>query len=111
MDEQPLQQKEAELKTKESNLEVKEAELKTKESNLEAKEAYLNLQETRAQFGIELSINKQEFLRRAIEVGAQALNKLDDMHATLEHDKLKIHLEELVNTAVVKLTQEIIKLN
>jgi hypothetical protein len=98
MDEQQLQQKERELKVLESNLEVKEADL--------------NLRETRAQLGIEVSSNKQEFLRRAIEVGAQALNKLDAMgEGALENNDLTIHLEELIDTAAVKLTEEISKLS
>jgi hypothetical protein len=96
MDEQQLQQKERELKVLESNLEVREADL--------------NLRDTRAQLGIEMTINKQEFLRRAIEVGTQALNKLDAMVEKMEKEKdVMRHLMELVDTAAIKLKEELNK--
>ena len=96
MDEQSLQQKERELKVLESNLEVREADL--------------NLRETRAQMGIEMTINRQEFLRRSIEVGSQALNKLDAMVEEVDKEKDAMrHLMELIDTAAVKLREELNK--
>lgn len=94
MDEQQLQQKEADLKVKENELAIRESDL--------------NNRETRSQLGIELTITRQESLRRAIEVGAQALNKLDDMTGEVDDDVLD-HLEELIDTAAVKLTEELNK--
>ena len=89
MDEQQLQQKERDLKVLESNLSVREANL--------------NLQETRDQMGI----NRQEFLRRAIEVGTNALQKLDAM-VEKEKDVMR-HFIELIDTAAVKLKKELSK--
>jgi hypothetical protein len=94
MDEQQLQQKERDLKVWASNLDVKEADL--------------NLRETRVQMGIENTINRQEFLRRAIEVGANAMNKLDGMTEEA-NENLMTHLEELIDTAAVKLKEELSK--
>ena len=73
MDEQQLQQKETDLKVLQCSLDVREADL--------------NLRETRAQMGIEMTINRQEFLRRSIEVGSQALNKLDAMVEEVDKEK------------------------
>jgi len=100
MDEQQLQQKERELKVLESNLEVREADL--------------NLRETRAQMGIENTINRQEFLRRAIEVGSTAYQKLDCLkieggaRGMLDY-KVFEHLGKLIDTAAIKLNEELSK--
>ena len=96
MDEQQLQQKERDLKVLASNQDVREADL--------------NLRETRAQMGIENTINRQEFLRRSIEVGSNALNKLDAMVEEVEKEKdVMRHLMELIDTAAVKLKEELSK--
>lgn len=94
MDEQQLQQKEIDLKIKENELNIRESDL--------------NNRDTRASLQLDLTINKQEFLRRAIEVGAQALQKLDAMSAEVG-DKVVKNLEELIDVAVLKLTEELKK--
>jgi hypothetical protein len=96
LDEQQLQQRAVDLKVKENELNVRESDL--------------NSRETQARFGLDLTINTQEFLRRAIEIGTNALQKIDAMSSEVANDDLPIHLEELIDTAAVKLKEELDKL-
>jgi len=93
----------------EQQLQQKEVELKIKENELNARESDLIVRENRMNSGLEISINRQEFFRRAIEVGANSLNKLDDMTADVENESVLDHLEKLIDTAAVKLIEELNK--
>ena len=96
MDEQKLQQKELDLKIKEHELSLREADI--------------NNRELRASINLDLTMNTQEFLRRAIEVGAGALQKLYPFTKELEGKVTMMdHLEKLVDKATVKLTEELEK--
>lgn len=95
MDEQQLQQKEVDLKILENDLNMREADL--------------NSREFKVQQGIEPTILRQEFLRRAVEVGANALQKLDSTHDYAVSEHVFKHIEELIDTAAVKLKAELEK--
>jgi len=57
---------------------------------------------------LDLTVNKQEYLRRAIEVGAGALNKLLPFKVDAGKDLLT-ELQELILDAAKKLREEINK--
>ena len=54
---------------------------------------------------IDEAINKQEMLRRAVEVGCTSLQKINSI--SQDPDNLKKDLSTLVSTAVGKLTTEV----
>ena len=92
----------------EKSLQQKEMELRIKENELNARESDLNNRETRAQLGLDLTINTQEFLRRAIEVGANSIQKLEVDGS--KRMTMVSHLEDLIDTAAIKLKKELDKL-
>jgi len=92
MDDKQLQQKELDLKSLESSLQVREADI--------------SLRETKASLEFDMSINRQEFFRRAIEVGASSINKLMPFEKRVDQNVIK-HLEELIDAAAIKLKDEL----
>lgn len=96
------------LQQMERDLEQREKELNILSCSLEVRETELSHREQRASMGLDVTSIRQEFLRRAIEVGSNALDRLDGMKVSIKGTTFK-HLEELIDTAAVKLEAELQK--